>query len=67
MSGFKPLLSLLCGGGALNSLTSRNGFRDILFWRLLSVGASSEAGEAARLRKGLFEDRLTERPWALPN
>ena len=65
-----PLLSFRSGGGALSSLTSRKGFRDILLSRLLSVDVSrlrgeAEAGEAARLRNGLFEDRLMERPWVL--
>lgn len=64
ISAVSPLTSLLgCGALEPSSVASKNGFFDIL----LSLAASKLLGEAppgetARLRKGLLEERLTERP-----
>lgn len=60
ISAVKPLTSLLGGALEASSLESRNGFLDILFG-LSMLRGEAPAGEAARLRKGLFEERLTER------
>jgi hypothetical protein len=63
ISAVKPLTSLLVGAAGGKSETSRKGLRDILFWvvsKLLGE-ALRRPGEAARFRKGLFEERLTDK------
>lgn len=60
ISAVKPLTSLLGSALVPSSLESRNGFLDILL-ELSKLRGEFPAGEAARLRNGLFEERLTER------
>jgi hypothetical protein len=63
MSAVKPLTSLLGGGRAGNSVASKKGFRDILLFVVSKLRGEvlSRPGDTARLRKGLLEDRLTDR------
>ena len=63
ISAVKPLTSLLGGGAGGKSVESRKGFRDILLFAVSKLLGEllRYAGEAARLRKGLLEDRLTDR------
>jgi hypothetical protein len=63
ISAVKPLTSLLGGGAAGNSLTSKKGFRDILFCVVSKLRGEvlRRPGDTARLRKGLLEDRLTDK------
>lgn len=63
MSAVNPLTSLLGGGAAGKSVTSKKGFRDILLFAVSKLRGEllRRPGETARLRKGLLEDRLTDR------
>lgn len=63
ISAVKPLTSLLGGGAAGNSLTSRKGFRDILLLAVSKLRGEllESPGETARLRKGLLEEKFTDR------
>lgn len=62
ISAVKPLTSLLAGAGG-NSLTSRKGFLDILLLAVSKLLGELlvKPGDAARLRKGLLEPKLTDR------
>lgn len=63
ISAVKPLTSLLGGGAAGKSLTSKKGFRDILLLAVSKLRGEllESPGETARLRKGLLEERFTDK------
>lgn len=63
ISAVNPLTSLLGGGAAGKSVASKKGFRDILLFAVSKLRGEllSRPGDTARLRKGLLEDRLTDR------
>ena len=63
ISAVKPLTSLLGGGAGGKSEASKKGFRDILLFAVSKLRGEllSRPGDTARLRKGLLEDRLTDR------
>jgi hypothetical protein len=65
MSAVNPLTSLLGGGAGGKSDASKKGFRDILLFAVSKLRGEllSRPGDTARLRKGLLEDRLTDRVW----
>lgn len=63
ISAVNPLTSLLGGGAGGKSEASKKGFRDILLFAVSKLRGEllSRPGDTARLRKGLLEDRLTDR------
>jgi hypothetical protein len=63
ISAVKPLTSLLGGGAGGKSEASKKGFRDILLFAVSKLRGEllSRPGDTARLRKGLLEERLTDR------
>lgn len=63
ISAVNPLTSLLGGGAGGKSEASKKGFRDILLFAVSKLRGEllRRPGDTARLRKGLLEDRLTDR------